>query len=177
MRRMILTACLLLPLAACQRSAESGPTEIAGKLFIFNYRLSTAVYEIALRKTGPIPEGSTVTAEYDNPAGGAPLVQTMKIFPFWTKIALESPPLHCVVKDRPYAVKIRIEDATGQVIQTIETTVTSSLDQTVLAAKPLVVGPAYDKNPDVFKPDGSADYTPDRRCPASAKPANGNGGT
>lgn len=177
MRKSILTALLLLPLAACQRGAESGPTEIGGKLFIFNYRLSTAVYEIALRKTGTIPDGSTVTAEYENPAGGAPLVQTMKIFPFWQKIALESPALHCVVKDRPYAVKIRIKGPKGEVIQTLETTVISSLDQTVLAARPLVIGPAYDKNPDVFKADGTADYSPDKACPASAKAANGNGGT
>lgn len=176
MRRILLAALVLMPLSGCQRSAETGPTEIAGKLFIFNYRLSTAVYEIALRKTGDIPEGSTVTAEYENPAGGPPLMQVMKIFPFWQKIALESPPLHCVVKDRPYAVTIRINGPDQAVLQTIETTLISSLDQTVLAAEPLVIGPAYDRNPAVFKADGTADYSPDKRCPAATGKAKTNGG-
>lgn len=166
-RGMMLCALVLLPLAGCQRSDEKGPTEIAGKIFIFNYRLSTAVYEIALRKTGDIPEGSTVTAEYENPAGGPPLVTTTKIFSFWEKIPLESPALRCVVKDRPYHVKITIKGPDQGEIQTLETTVVSSLDQTILAAKPLVTGPAYDKNPEVFKKDGSADYSPDTACPTS----------
>ncbi|MBB4065534.1 hypothetical protein [Gellertiella hungarica] len=170
MKKMILLAALAaLPLAGCQRSNENGPTEIAGKLFIFNYRLSTAVYEIALRKTGTIPEGSTVTAEYENPAGGPPLVSTIKIFPFWERIPLESPPLRCVMKDKPYRVTITINGPDKAEIQKIETTVISSLDQSILAAKPLVTGPAYDKNPDVYKADGSADYSPDQTCPGAAK--------
>lgn len=154
-----------LALAGCQRSEDKGPTEIAGKIFIFNYRLSTAVYEIALRKTGDIPEGSTVTAEYENPAGGPPLVTKAKIFSFWQKIPLESPALRCVVKDRPYHVTITIRGPDESEIQTLKTTVVSSLDQTILAAKPLVTGPAYDKNPEVFKADGTADYSPDQSCP------------
>lgn len=170
MRRITALALGTLLLAACQREETGGPTEIAGKIFIFNYRLSTAVYEIALRKTGTLPEGSTVTAEFENPAGGPPLVKTLKIFPFWEKIPLESPPLRCVAKDRPYAVKIRISGPDGADLQTLETTVISSLDQSILAAKPLVTGPAYDKNPQVFKADGSADYRPDETCPAADKP-------
>ena len=161
-RRIGLALGLMAALSGCQRS--EGPTEIAGKIFIFNYRLSTAVYEIALKKTGEIPEGSTVTAEYENPAGGKPLVTTMKIFSFWQKIALESPPLRCVVKDHPYKVTITINGPDKAELQRIETSVISSLDQSILAAKPLVKGPAYDKNPDVFKPDGTADYSPDKDC-------------
>ncbi len=170
MRRMLLALMLSgAVLAGCQREDDKAPTEIAGKIFIFNYRLSTAVYEIALRKIGDIPEGSSVRAEYENPAGGPPLVTTAKIFPFWEKIPLESPPLHCVTKDHPYRVKITILGPDQREIQTIETTVISSLDQSILAAKPLVTGPAYDKNPDIFKKDGTADYSPDPTCPAPSK--------
>lgn len=169
MNRIMLVVLIALALASCRREETGGPTEIAGKIFIFNYRLSTAVYEIALRKTGDIPEGSTVTAEFENPAGGPPLVKSLKIFPFWEKIPLESPPLRCVVKDRPYHVRITIAGPDGAPLQAIDTTVTSSLDQSVLAAKPLVSGPAYDKNPEVFKADGSADYRPDESCPEPAR--------
>lgn len=167
MRRILTLAALMaLPLAGCQRADDKAPTEIAGKLFIFNYRLSTAVYEISLRKTGDLPEGSSVRTEYENPAGGPPLVTTARIFSFWQKIPLESPPLRCVAKDRPYHVTIRILGPDQSEIQKIETTVISSLDQSILAAKPLVTGPAYDKNPAVFKADGTADYSPDAGCAA-----------
>lgn len=158
----------LLALAACQRDEARTLVEVGGKIFIFNYRLSTAVYEIALRKVGDIPEGSMVETAYENPAGGEPLRTSMKIFPFWKKIALESPPLHCVVKDKPYRVTIRIVGPDKAELQVLETTVISSLDQTILAARPLVDGPAYDKNPEIFKADGSADYSPEANCPARA---------
>lgn len=166
MRKLVAMALLLLPLAACQRNEAGGPTEVGGKIFIFNYRLSTAVYEISLRKTGDIPDGSSVTAEYENPAGGPPLVKSMKIFSFWEKIALESPPVHCVVKDKPYHVTIRIIGPDNSEIQKLETTLISSLNQSILAAKPLVDGPAYDKNPDIYSPDGKANYAPET-CPST----------
>lgn len=160
--KALLLAALLL--GGCQRPEDEGPLQLAGHVFIFNYRLSTAVYEVALNKVGDIPDGSMARTEYENPAGGPPLVTTTKIFPFWKKVALESPPLRCVVKDRPYAVKITLIGPDGRDLQHIETTITSTLDQSILAAKPLVVGPAYDKNPEVFKPDGTADYAGDQGC-------------
>jgi hypothetical protein len=35
-----------------------------------------------------------------------------------------------------------------------------------LPSKPLVVGALYDKNPEVFKPDGSVDFSNTDKCPA-----------
>lgn len=169
-RKLLLLPLLLLPLSGCQREETSKVVEVGGRVFIFNYRLSTAVYEIALKKVGDIPEGSVVATEYENPAGGEPLKTSAKIFTFWEKIALESPPLRCVVKDHPYKVTIRIIGPDKTELQKLETSVTSSLDQSILAAKPLVTGPAYDKNPDVYKPDGSADFAPDDACPPPPKP-------
>ena len=171
MKKMMMLACLMVALAACQREEGKTLVEVGGRVFIFNYRLSTAVYEIALKKVGDIPDGSVVTTEYENPAGGPPISTTAKIFPFWQKIALESPPLRCVVKDHPYKVTIRIIGPDKSELQKLETTVTSSLDQSILAAKPLVTGPAYDKNPEVFKSDGTADYSPDQSCPEKATPS------
>ncbi|MGV8939295.1 MAG: hypothetical protein ACOH2J_19420 [Allorhizobium sp.] len=52
----------------------------------------------------------------------------------------------------------------GAVIQALETTLTSNIDQTVMPAKPLVVGPFYTKNPHVFKADGSTDFSPETGC-------------
>jgi hypothetical protein len=155
-----------LVLAGCQRQSEDGPTELAGRLFVFNYRISTASYMIVLKKTAPIPEGTVAVAEFENPMGGDPIVVRQEIYPFWDKITLESPDVHCVRKDRPYAVSVKLVDAGDKTLQTIRTEVKSDLDQSILAAKPLIVGPIYTKNPEVFKADGSADFSPEA-CPAT----------
>ncbi len=162
----LLALAALLVAAGCQRQSDEGPTELAGRLLVFNYRISTASYMIVLKKTAPIPEGTVAVAEFENPMGGDPLVVRQTIYPFWDKITLESPDIHCVRKDWPYSVSVRLVDAGDRTIQTIRTQVTSDLDQSVLAAKPLVVGPIYTKNPEVFKPDGTADFSPEA-CPAT----------
>lgn len=154
-----------LALAGCQRGDETQPLKLSGKLFIFNYRVSKATYNLAFDFQGKIPDGSYVEASFENPVGGAPLRITQKIFPFWEKLALESPPLRCVVKDRPYKVAVTLFGPDAKTIQTVETTVISSLDQTILPKNSIVVGPAYDMNPKVFVKGGEADYSPDTDCP------------
>ena len=166
-RTILLTATIAgLMLAGCQRKDDEGPTQLSGRLFIFNYRVASASYMITLKKIAPIPEGTTAVAEFENPTGGDPLVVREKIYSFWDKITLESPDLRCVRKDHPYSVSIKLVDANEKTIQTIKTEVKSDLDQTVLPTKPLVVGPVYTANPDVFKGDGSTDYGHDAACPA-----------
>lgn len=166
-RTIILIAAIAgTALAGCQRKDDEGPTQLSGRLFIFNYRVASASYMITLKKIAPIPDGTTAVAEFENPAGGDPLVVQQKIYSFWDKITLESPDLHCVRKDRPYSVSIKLVDASDKTIQTIKTEVKSDLDQTVLPTKPLVVGPAYTANPDIFKGDGTANYGKDMACPA-----------
>ncbi len=147
---------IVLPgLTACQRETGPDPLELTGKLFVFNYRLAYATYMITLNKTQPVPEGSTVVATFQNPAGGEPLRLDRKLFAKLDKVVLESPDVTCVKKETPYAVTIEVKGPDGTTIQTLKTEVTSSLDQDILPAQALVVGPAYDKNPAVFK-DGKA---------------------
>ena len=60
-------------------------------------------------------------------------------------MTLESPPLTCVVKDKPYAVSISIEGADGsRSCRSIDTTMISSQDQSILPDRPLVIGPLYE---------------------------------
>lgn len=152
-------------LTGCQRENEAEPLTLTGRVFVFNYRVAQASYLVTLARNSPLPEGSLAEASFENPAGGATIVTRSKIFPLWEKISLASPPVHCVVKDRPYKVMIRILDSQNQLIQQIETSITSTLDQSVLPAKPLVVGPLYTPNPEVFRADGSTDYAPETGCP------------
>ncbi|MGO4438512.1 hypothetical protein [Rhizobium sp. RAF56] len=167
-RITILAMSALLALSACQRQAEDKPTELSGRLVVFNYRVSHASFLITLRKTAPIPEGTVAIAEFENPMGGDPIVVREMIFPLWDKISLETPGLHCVRKDRPYAVAVRLEDAGGKTIQSMKTEVKSDVDQSaVLAAEPLVVGPFYTENPDIFKDKDKPDFSPEHVCPSA----------
>ena len=170
MKAIPIVVSLLLALSwftGCQREDLDEPLKLSGKVFIFNYRVAQATYVVTLARNGPLPDPSFVETTFENPAGGAPLVTRTKIFPFWEKVSLESPPVHCVIKDRPYAVSIRILDASDKVLQTIETTLTSSLDQTVMPGKALVVGPVYTPNPEVYGADGTVDYAKGQTCPAA----------
>jgi hypothetical protein len=155
----------ILLLACCQRETEGKLVELSGRLFVFNYRVATATYLVTLKKLRPLPEGSIVAAEFENPKGGNALTAREKIFSIDEKIVIQSPHLQCVRKDRPYAVTIRILSAAGDTLQEIETSITSDVDQSVLPAKPLVVGPGYTPNPDVFHADGSEDMSSDSSCP------------
>jgi hypothetical protein len=153
-------------LAGCQRETGPDPLELTGKMFIFNYRLAYATYMITLTKTEPVPGGSTVVATFENPAGGAPLRLDRKLFAKLDKVALESPDVTCVKKQRPYAVTIEVKGPDGAILQTLQTSVTSNLDQDILPAKALVVGPAYDKNPEVFKDGKAPEHFETAKCPS-----------
>jgi hypothetical protein len=154
---------ILLP--GCQRETDGKLVELTGRIFVFNYRVATANYLVTLRKLGPLPEGSTAVAEFENPKGGETLTTREKIFAVDEKIAIQSPHLQCVRKDHPYAVTIRILGSSGEVLQEIETSITSDVDQTVLPTKPLVIGPGYEANPEVFGTGGAADYGKAEACP------------
>jgi hypothetical protein len=159
-----------LALAACRDTGGEGEYfEIAGKLFVFNYRVATATYLVNLRPLQPMREGEMAVASFENPAGGEPIVVLQRIWPQLELTTIESPPLRCVVKDRPYKVSIRIEGPDGSVMQTIETTMTSSEDQALLPDRPLVVGPLYTPNPDLAgRPDGKLPDSDGEPCPAPA---------
>ena len=142
--------------------------EVDGKLFVFNYRVATATYLVNLKPLQPVGQGETAVATFENPAGGEAIVVRKKIWPNTDKTTIESPPLRCVVKDRPYKVSIAIEGPDGALLQTIETTMTSSEDQSLLPDRPLVVGPLYTPNPELAgRPGGKLDVTNEAGCPPS----------
>lgn len=170
MKAIVIGAALLVgitSLSGCQREDTKEPLKVSGKVFIFNYRVAEATYVVTLARNGPLPDPSFVETTFENPAGGPPLVTRSKIFPFWEKVSLESPPVHCVAKGKPYAVDIRIIDGEDKVIQTIKTSLTSTLDQSIMPGKPLVVGPVYTPNPEVYGTDGKVDYAQEKTCPAA----------
>lgn len=167
-RRLTLAATLLAVMAvlpACQRETGPDPLQLTGKMFIFNYRLAYATYMITLTKTQPVPDGSTVVATFENPSGGPPLTLDRTLFQKLDKIVLESPDVTCVKKQKPYSVTIEVKGPDGAVLQTLKTSVISNLDQDIMPAQALVVGPAYDKNPDVFRNGKAPEHFATAKCP------------
>ncbi len=160
----------LLALGACRESGGQGEYfEISGKLVVFNYRVATATYLVNLKPLRPVGEEETAVATFEDPAGREPIVVRQKIWPKLEKTTIESPPLRCIVKDKPYAVSIEIEGPDGTIIQTIKTTMISSEDQKLLPDRPLVVGPIYTPNPELAgRPDGKLDVTNEADCPNPA---------
>lgn len=165
MRMFIAALGGLLLLAACQRPPEAYYS-LSGRIFVFNYRLAYAHYLVTLQRTGPVPEGLRFVARFENPAGGEALTAERKIFPAQDRLVIESPHVECVRKDRPYAVKIDIVDATNKVVQSVETTVVSNLDQSILPKEPLVSGPAYDVNAGARDSAGRIVMRDEAACPA-----------
>jgi hypothetical protein len=166
--RQLAVACLLAAaavLAGCQRE-QQGPYELQGHIFVFNYRMAQASYMITLRRTAPVPEGTHFIAQFENPAGGAPVTVARRIFPAQERISIESPDVRCVRKDRPYATSVEILDRENRLMQRIKTTVTSTLDDTVLPQYPLVAGPAYEPNEKARDADGMIIQRNRSGCPA-----------
>lgn len=156
-----MVASATLCLGACRDTGEGDYVNVSGKIFVFNYRIAEATYLLTLAKLRPLPDGSVLETTFENPAGGDPMIVRQKIWPTMEKITVESPPVKCVKANREYKVSMRVVDADGKLLQTIERKMISNTDQSVMPDKPLVVGPFYDPNPDK-KPPGN----PSAACPA-----------
>jgi hypothetical protein len=147
--RKVIAAIIVLFAASCRDRPDDGYIELSGRIFVFNYRVATATYVVTFSKLQQIPDGATMLTVFDNPAGGAAVEVRQKIWPKMAKIAVQSPPVFCIVKDKPYAFNSALIGPDGTRLQEISGTVISSLDQTVLPDRPLVVGPFYTPNPEL----------------------------
>ena len=169
MFRLIFVLALLvssLTLNGCREVKSDDYFALSGKVFIFNYRIATATYVITLDKLRPLPDASIAIANFENPAGGAALKVEEKIWPKMERLSFESPPLSCVVKDRSYSFSIQIVSGEGKILQEISSTLTSTLDQTVLPDRPVVIGQGYEANPEMAgHPDGKLPLLNNIHCP------------
>jgi hypothetical protein len=149
MIRILAALVLMSALSGCREIQEDQFVEISGRIFVFNYRVAIASYVVTLGRLRQLPDGASLRTAFDDPAGGAPIVVRQKVWPGLDKIAIESPPLFCIVKDKPYKFIIELETADGKVLQRLESEVVSNLDQSAMPDRPLVAGPAYDPNPEL----------------------------
>jgi hypothetical protein len=144
---VILVAGLIL--TACKDASRSGYVELTGRVFIFNPRVATATYVVSLGILKPLPEGARIEALFDNPAGGERLRVSQLVRTVAGKVAVESPNLHCIKKGKRYAFEVTLLDASGATLQTVSSSIESTLDQSIMPDAPLVIGPAYEPNPEL----------------------------
>jgi hypothetical protein len=148
-RKIAMLTLLSMSLLGCRDESRLGYMELTGRVFIFNPRIGEATYVVTLGVVNEPPAGSRVEAVFDNPAGGDTIKIAQIIRPAQTRISLESEPLHCIVKDKPYAFKVSLLSEKGDVLQVVESSIHSTLDQSIMPDAPLVIGPAYDPNPEL----------------------------
>jgi hypothetical protein len=137
----------VLLLCACDLTSDKPYLTFAGGGFIFNYRLATAEYGFVARVMRPIPEHSIVEAQFDNPAGGSPIVLRQKTAPGRSSYVFQTPPLQGVAANHDYRVVLRLLNSEGDEFARYEKSFHSEVDQSVLPDSPPVVGPGYQPAP------------------------------
>lgn len=121
--------------------------EVVGGGFLFNYRIAEATAGLVVAPTRELPEGASIEVNFENPAGGSPLLMKKDVSGLKTQIDFSTPALFGIVANKGYAVTIRLLASNGGELQRIDKTFRSELDQSVLPPKPLTVGPGYARNP------------------------------
>ena len=143
-----LCASLGVVLAACSDDAQAPHVAVAGGGFIFNYRAAEAYYGVSIKPMRRLADGTRLEASFEDPAGGPPIVVTETVAGAALGYSLQTPPLTGIKAGRDYKVVIRVlEGPARREVQRVEKTLRSDLDQDVLPAQPLTVGPVYTPNP------------------------------
>ncbi len=146
---LVMLAAVLALAAACEEDDPRQPyIEFAGGGFIFNYNVAAAYYGFVARVKRRVPPGTILEAEFEDPAGGPPLVVRGVAGVYARQFRFESPPVQGVVANRDYRVELRLIDPDdGSLIASYSRTFRSELDQDVLPSAPTTVAPTYRPNP------------------------------
>ena len=148
-------------LSGCGEDKDAPYLEFTGGGFIFNYRIGKAFYGFVARPLRDIPEGTEIIAEFENPAGGEPLIVTATANPDQLQYMLRTPGVSGVVKDRPYKVTITLQKpGTDTPLATYSKEYRSSINQSDMPGVALTIGPGYHPNPELYDPKEKAFVIP-----------------
>ena len=145
MRKLLILPVALL-LTGCFDSGPKSYLKIAGGGIQFNYRVSEASMVVIAQQVSPLPEGSTVEAQFDIP--GTATRESVKLPSMEGKLTyrLQSQKLFGITKGGEYKVSLLLVDKDGKQLDYKETTYHSDEDQSTLPDKPLVDDPAFTPN-------------------------------
>jgi hypothetical protein len=148
MKKALVAAMLMLMIGGCEDEKKPAAS-FAGGGFIFNYRIGDAFYGVVVKTETELPKDAVIEARFDNPAGGDPIIVNEPIREGQRKYLLRTPTLKGIRKEVPYKVVVNILDRRGgEVIERLERTFKSDIDQSIMPDGPLVVGPGYTPNPE-----------------------------
>lgn len=130
--------------------AEKPYLGIAGGGFVFNYREADVHYGFVAHVLKPLPVGTWLIAEFEDPGGGPPHTVETRLHARSVKYGVHSPSVRGVKAGKPYKVSIRLFDYTRtKLIWAGEKVFVSQIDDTVVPDKPLTIGPGYFPNPEL----------------------------
>ena len=131
--------------------------KVGGGGFVFNYRVAEATAGVIAEPQRDLPNGATIEASFENPAGGEPIVIAKSVTEGRKRYSFDTPPLSGVQGGRTYAVTVRVIDSDGKELQKVDYQLRSDVDESVLPDKPLTIGPGYARNPEAASPDAQSD--------------------
>jgi hypothetical protein len=128
--------------------SQKPPILIAGGGFIYNYRVADVFYGFTAMVAKPVTSGSLLVAEFEDPAGGPPMVVETRVSARTTRYGMRSPTVSGVVAHKPYHVSIRLYDySRTKLLWEGERTYAARIGDDVVPDKPLTVGPGYQQFP------------------------------
>jgi len=132
----------------CEEDPNSPYLEFTGGGFIFNYRIGEAFYGFNVTPLRTIPAGTKIIAEFEDPAGGPPLIVSQLAKENQIQFSFRTPGIKQIKKERPYLVKVKLVDTQKDIVfAEYSHQFTSSIDQASLPDKALTIGPGYHLNP------------------------------
>lgn len=144
---MIALIASALMITACGESEDDIAFEGGG--FIFNYRIAEAFYGVNVKPMRRLKAGTILEVSFENPAGGEPIIVRQTVGQPKLRYTFRTPALRGIQKDKKYTVVARLLSQTGEdELARITRTLKSDVDQSVLPARPLVVGPGYHRPDD-----------------------------
>lgn len=146
-RRLVLF--LLAPLLLACGGEDTRPyLEFAGGGFVFNYRTANHYYGFVARQVRPLPEGARLRVTFEIP-GGKTEVQEEPAVSGRLQYKFQTGDLEGIEAGHPYEANLVVLDgATGKELFRLSHSFKTDVDQSKLPAKPLVVGPGYEKAPE-----------------------------
>lgn len=139
---------LLLAVAACE-DRDKPYVKLLGGGFILNYRIGEVHYGFTAAIVRPVPVGTILEVEFEDPAGGPPFVERRRAGRNALRYSFRTPALEGVRAGTPYRAELRLLDReTGALLARYERSYTSNVGSEAMPAGPLAVGPGYHRPPE-----------------------------
>ena len=145
----LVTTALLLAFGWSTREdpAQKPYLAILGGGFVVSYPVTGFRYGFSAKVEKPLAVGSIIEAIFEDPEGGPPLVESIRVNARTTRYSLSSPSVRGVRAGKPYRVIVHLYDYRHEnLLETHEKTYASQVGDRQLLPVPLPDGQEYNGN-------------------------------